>query len=105
MIPIHMKDLKLKVEHLQPGEIVLDVRSKEEFLAGHVPGSRNIPHDQIAAHADELRSFKKIYVHCQAGGRAGRATDVLGKLGLKNIVCVAGSGMGDWIAAGYPVER
>jgi hydroxyacylglutathione hydrolase len=85
--------------------LILDVRSADEYKAGHVPGSRNIPHDKIDSFADELRKFKRIFVHCQAGGRAGRASEVLAKLGLTNIICVSGSGMGDWIASGFPVEK
>ena len=102
---ITMRDLKDRLESLGRDELILDVRSPEEFQAGHVPGSRNIPHDQVANFADRLRSYRRIYVHCQAGGRAGRAADILAKLGLNNIVCVSGSGMGDWMAAGFPVER
>lgn len=105
MPQIMMLDLKNRLGRLEPGELILDVRSPDEFRGGHVPGSKNIPHEQVGAHAEELRKYKRIYVHCQAGGRAGKASDALAKLGLTNLVCVSSSGMGDWIAAGLPVER
>lgn len=100
-----MQDLHSKIGHLAEKEIILDVRAPDEFQAGHVPGSKNIPHDQVAHFVGELKHYTRIYVHCQAGRRAGMATEALTQLGLKNIVCVSGSGMGDWIALGFPVEK
>lgn len=104
MNQITMLDLKAKLDNLKSDELILDVRTQEEYQAGHVPGSKNIPYDQVAAHADELKKYNRIYVHCQAGVRAGKAIDVLSKLGLTNLVCVAESGMGDWVKARFPVE-
>jgi rhodanese-related sulfurtransferase len=104
MIHITVGDLHKKLGALEKDELILDVRSLDEYRSGHVPGSRNIPHDQVASHVDDLRKYKKVYVHCQAGVRAGKATDALEKLGLTNLVCVSGAGMGEWIASGFPVE-
>ncbi len=43
-------------QHLQrePAPLVLDVRGAEEYAAGHVPGARHLPVDQITAHLAEL---------------------------------------------------
>lgn len=100
-----MTDLKNKLGKLSSDELILDVRSADEYKGGHVPGSRNIPHDQVAAHIAELKKFKHVYIHCQAGGRAGRAAATLAKEGLTNIVCISSSGMGEWISMGFPVEK
>lgn len=102
----HMSMLELNEKRMKLGadEMILDVRSPEEYQKGHVPGSKNIPHDQVQLHVEELKEYKKIYVHCQAGGRAGKASEALSRLGLSNLVCVSGGGMGDWVRAGLPVE-
>jgi rhodanese-related sulfurtransferase len=105
MSTISMKDLKEKLGHLAQDELILDVRSPEEFALGHVPGSRNIPHGNVGRFADELRKYRNVYVHCQAGGRAMIAFQELKRLGLDNLVCIASGGMGDWVAAGFPIER
>ncbi len=105
MKTIAMLDMKNVLGKLAEDEIILDVRGADEFRDGHLPGARNIPHDQVAQHAVELKKFKAIYIHCQAGRRAGMAADALAKLGLSNIICISGGGMGDWMAAGLPVER
>ena len=102
---ISMKDLHSKLDKLGPNDLILDVRGTDEYSSGHIQGSRNIPHDQVGSFSEELKKYKKIYLHCQAGGRAGRATQALEKLGLTNIACISDSGMADWIAAGYPVVK
>jgi len=102
----HMSMLELNDKRLQlgPDELILDVRAPDEYQKAHVPGSKNIPHDQVQLHLEELKKYKKIYVHCQAGGRAGKAAEILARLGLSNLVCVSGGGMGDWVRAGLPVD-
>jgi rhodanese-related sulfurtransferase len=102
---VSMDDLYKSLAAVTQNDLILDVREPEEFQAGHVPGSRNIPLGTVHEHVQELTQYERVFVHCQRGGRAGKAGDVLSRLGLKNLVCVTGSGMADWIAAGYPVER
>ena len=100
-----MKELFELSKKLEKNEIILDVRDLDEYQSGHVPGSKNIPHDQVQSAVDELKKYKTVYVHCMGGGRAGKASDALLKLGLTNITCITGSGMRDWIAAGFPIEK
>jgi rhodanese-related sulfurtransferase len=102
---LSMKDLHSKLSQLSPEDLILDVRTAEEYAAAHIKGSRNISHDQVANFVDELKKYKTLYIHCQAGGRAGKAAQTLTKLGLTNIACISNSGMGDWIAAGFPVVK
>jgi rhodanese-related sulfurtransferase len=102
---ITMQDLAARAKNLQAGEIILDVRSAEEFAAGHVSGAINIPHDQVGAAVERLRAYKTVYIHCHAGGRAGHAASQLAQLGLTNLICISGGGMGDWVAAGLPTVQ
>lgn len=102
---VSMRDLHDKLPRLGSDEIILDVRAPAEFAAGHVPGSRNIPHDQVAFHLDELKAYQRIYLHCRSGKRAQVASETLRRAGLSNIVCIAGSGMEDWVALGLPTEK
>jgi rhodanese-related sulfurtransferase len=102
---ITMADLHSKLKQLQAKELVLDVRGPEEFAEGHVPGSRNIPHDQVAQYAEELKKFERVYIHCRSGKRAQMAVDALQKVGVNNLVCIADGGMLDWAAAGYEIVK
>jgi rhodanese-related sulfurtransferase len=91
--------------NLGEDELILDVRTPEEFAEGHIPGARNQDHEQVTQIADELKNYKTVYVHCKMGGRAQRASEALDMEGLDNIVCVSDGGMARWIEMGWEVER
>ena len=56
------------------GSVLLDVRTREEYRQGHIPGSVNVPLSELAA-VDEIISAKDtpLYVYCLSGGRSARA--------------------------------
>lgn len=84
--------------------LVVDVRTAEEFAAGHVPGAINIPHDQIASRQTELAvdAEREIVVYCKSGTRAGMALEELAAAGVR-ATHLEGDMLG-WIAAGHPQE-
>ncbi len=85
-------------------DLILDVRTPEEFLEGHIPGARNQDHETVSSIADELKKYKKVYVHCKMGGRAQKGAADLEMAGLTNIVCVSQGGMQRWMDMGWEVE-
>jgi hydroxyacylglutathione hydrolase len=92
------------VERMRRGELVLlDVRSRAEYRAGHVPGVTHIPLGHLAARVRELTQTLPIVVHCAAGDRSPIAASVLRRLGFVAIADVAG-GFSEYTAAGLPVE-
>lgn len=92
-------------QKLNPGEIILDVRGVDEYAQGHIANSLNIPLDQVLNKIDELKKYKKVYIHCKRGGRAKTAFEALTNAGLKNLVCISDAGMEAWEQRGYPVKR
>ena len=100
-----MSDLHEHLHALESDELILDVRTPEEYAEGHIPRSKNIPHEEVVNHIEELKNFKAIYIHCRSGKRAQFAAGELQKAGLNNLVCISSSGMMDWTAAGYPTEK
>lgn len=82
---------------------VLDVRSAEEFVTGHVPGAVNIPHDQLAARLAEVPKDKEVLLYCRSGKRAGIAGQVLADNGYQRLQHLEGD-MPGWIEKGRPVE-
>jgi rhodanese-related sulfurtransferase len=82
--------------------LLLDVRSPEEFAAGHVPGAVNIPHDQVASRVSELDRGRWVLVYCQSGRRAGIAEGVLADAGF-DVRQVQGS-WARWKAENRPSE-
>lgn len=100
-----LEDFHTQHRSLKESELILDVRRPEEFQEGHIEGARNIPVDEVQEHADELRKYQTVYIHCKRGGRAKTAFETLKNAGLSNLVCVHDAGMDQWIASGYPVKR
>lgn len=97
-------------QHWQQGEqaqipfVFLDVRTPEEFAAGHIPGAVNIPVQELATRMSEVPANKRVYVYCRSGKRAAKASAMLARAGYHNIENVPDS-MDGWRAAGYPVEK
>ena len=85
--------------------VILDVRTPEEYRAGHIPGSLNVPLDQLAARLPELGLAKsdEVVVHCERGGRAAQAEALLAKDGYEHVVDLEGH-MKGWRESGLPVE-
>ncbi|WNC69275.1 rhodanese-like domain-containing protein [Thalassotalea nanhaiensis] len=69
----------LKMQTANEDFLLLDVRSREEFDEGHIPGSVNISHQELADKLDQVSQFKdkNIVVYCRSGRRAGIAIDIL----------------------------
>ncbi len=84
---------------------LLDVRTPEEFAAGHVPGARNIPVQELAARLAELDAARSadIVVYCRTGRRAATALQTLQARGFERLLHLEGDIQG-WNAGGYPVE-
>ena len=74
----------------QPGVVVLDVRSEEEFRTSHVLGAYHIPYTRLGARLDEVPREGPIYVHCGSGLRASFAASYLAREG-REVVHVEGA--------------
>lgn len=75
-----------------PNAVILDVRTRDEYAQGHVPGSLNIPLDRIAAEMRNIPKTAPLFVYCHSGTRAGYACNMLQNMGYtaQNIGGVAG---------------
>lgn len=63
--------------------VLLDVRTNEEFAAGHFKGALHIPVDELRERLNELDKKKKIYVNCQSGLRSYIACRILSGNGFE----------------------
>lgn len=102
---ITMKDLYEKLPNLSKNDVILDVRSPEEYKEAHIPKSLNIPVTVMAERAQELKHYEHVYIHCMFGSRAKIAFQILKEAGLNNLVCIHDAGMDAWIKSGYPVAK
>lgn len=89
---------KLRIEQ-NAAIIILDVRTQEEFDAGHIPGAVLLPVDLIEAKSAEVAKVlpdkdAEILVYCRSGKRAHRASQALADMGYINIEHIGG--IMDW---------
>lgn len=79
--------------------ILVDVRTIEEYEAGHLENARNINwYDQdFAEQFSKVSKDETIYVYCKKGGRSAKAQHLLDSLGYKKVVNLEG-GYDAWSA-------
>ena len=85
---------------------VVDVRSPEEFAAGHVPGAVNLPLERLQTDpvGAGLQPDEAVVLYCVAGPRSLRAAAALQARGFTAVQQLAGHFEG-WKAAGQPIEQ
>lgn len=77
-------------ELLKSGAVIIDVRTPQEFMGGHVQGSKNFPLQSIQSNIAEIKKIKKaIVLCCASGGRSGQAQNILKANGIE---CENGGG-------------
>ncbi|MFJ6359407.1 rhodanese-like domain-containing protein [Pseudarthrobacter oxydans] len=83
-----------------PRATLVDVRSREEHATAHIPGSLNIPLEEIPSRLADLPDTA-LYLVCGSGKRSSQAARILTDRGYTT-VNVAG-GITEWYRAGHPV--
>ncbi len=68
--------------------LLLDVRTEEEFAAGHIPGAILLPDTEVRERAEAVLPDKKqtILVYCRSGRRSKLAAEALAELGYGNVL-------------------
>ena len=76
----------------ESGYVIVDVRGKEEYDKGHIPGAINVPIDSLKQDIrnneaiPELADKKKVYmIYCRSGRRSNEAAKLLSSFGYKHI--------------------
>jgi molybdopterin/thiamine biosynthesis adenylyltransferase/rhodanese-related sulfurtransferase len=71
-----------EVTQLADGAVVVDVRERYEWDAGHIDGARHIPLGELPNRMNELPRDADVVFYCQTGGRSSRALDLARDAGL-----------------------
>jgi len=100
-----LETLRARVEQDDPGLIVLDVRERDAYEAGHIPGARLLPRGQLELRVNqELPDpTRRILACCEIGKVSTLATATLREMGFAGAVALDG-GMKAWREAGYPLK-
>jgi rhodanese-related sulfurtransferase len=94
------------VRLVNDGALLIDVRAKDAFAAGHISGARNVPGELIADGAKPLERYKDkpVITYCDSGLTAGAATRHLGRLGFTKVFNLRG-GLAAWQRDNLPVVK
>ena len=73
------------------GAVLLDVRTPQEYREGHIPGSQNVPLQQLDK-VEEVTENKDtvLYVYCRSGARSRQAVSLLNHMGYTNVYNIGG---------------
>jgi molybdopterin/thiamine biosynthesis adenylyltransferase/rhodanese-related sulfurtransferase len=88
------------------GHVAVDVREKEEFREGHVPGALSLPRGflEMQVETKVADHDTPLVVYCQSGVRSMLAARQLKTMGYGSVCSMAG-GYGDWKGAGHEWEK
>jgi len=73
------------------GAVLVDVRTPQEYREGHIPGSQNVPLQQLDS-MDEVADNPDtaLYVYCHSGARSRQAAAMLQRMGYTNVHNIGG---------------
>lgn len=86
----HINIRKILGVALSNNAIIVDVRSNEDFLNGHIPMAINVPFDAIEGRRVRLPKGNMLIVYCENGITSMRAARILDELGYEVVNCVGG---------------
>ena len=94
------------VRLMNQGAILLDVRTQDEFNAGHVIDARHIPQSELAGGLEKLKKYKDkvVITFCESGMRSGAAARTLRAQGFNKVVNLRG-GLRAWQGENLPLVK
>lgn len=95
-----------KTEIAKPNVVLLDVRTPEEYSAGHLKGAVNIDfrNPEFGMKLDSLDHDKQYELYCHSGKRSGESVKMMQKKGFKNVHHLKG-GISVWEEKGNPTVK
>jgi rhodanese-related sulfurtransferase len=99
-----LDELKARVDTRDNELVILDVRERDAFAAGHVPGARHLPRGQLELRVNEELPDPtlRILAVCEFGRVSTLAAATLRQIGFQRAIALDG-GMKAWRESGYPL--
>ncbi|MDQ3890342.1 MAG: molybdopterin-synthase adenylyltransferase MoeB [Actinomycetota bacterium] len=87
------------------GAVVIDVRERDEWEEGHIPGALHIPRGSLESRVERAVPDRSqpVVLYCASGNRSAFAAKALDELGYENVASLVG-GFTDWKRNGFPFE-
>jgi len=103
MVNITPADLK-KLFDSGKAPMIVDVRTPEEYAAGHIPGAKLIPLQTIEEGIKAIDKKQEMVLVCRSGNRSAQAYEILAGMGYSSLKNMTG-GMTEWEKIGGSVSR
>jgi len=102
---VSLEELSARIALRQNDTVILDVRERDAYEAGHVPGAQWLPRGQLELRVNEAfpDPTVRILCYCEFGKISTLAAATLRTLGFARAAALDG-GMKAWRDGGYPVE-
>ncbi|HLN48434.1 MAG TPA: rhodanese-like domain-containing protein [Steroidobacteraceae bacterium] len=94
------------VRLMNQGALVIDLRGKDSFDAGHIGDARNIPAAELEAQSETLKKWrdKTVITYCDSGVSGAAAARTLTKLGFAQVFNLEG-GLNSWVKDNLPLAK
>jgi rhodanese-related sulfurtransferase len=94
------------VRLMNQGAIVLDLRTKAAYDAGHIGDARNVPAAELESQADSLKKWrdKSVITYCDTGVSGASSARALTKLGFTKVFNLQG-GVNAWVKDNLPLVK
>ncbi|TMK89797.1 MAG: molybdopterin-synthase adenylyltransferase MoeB [Actinobacteria bacterium] len=85
--------------------LVVDVRRRDEWDEGHIPGAVHIPRGSLESRVEKATPDRErpVVVYCSVGERSAFAARTLGELGYEDVSSLNG-GFTEWKRNGFPIQ-
>lgn len=100
-----MEDMRTQLDARANDFVVLDVREKDEYQAGHIPGAKHLPRGQLELRVNEALPDPTVHIvcTCEFGKISTLAAATLRRMGFNRAVALDG-GLKAWRDKGMPTE-
>ena len=94
------------VRLMNQGALVIDLRSRQLYDAGHIVDSRNVPMPELESQADALKKWRErnVITYCDTGADGASAARSLTKLGFTKVFNLQG-GLNGWVKDNLPLAK
>jgi rhodanese-related sulfurtransferase len=94
------------VRLMNQGALVIDLRAKEAFDAGHIGDARNVPAAELEAQSETLKKWRDraVITYCDSGVSGAGAARTLAKLGFTKVFNLQG-GLNAWVKDNLPLTK
>jgi rhodanese-related sulfurtransferase len=94
------------VRLMNQGALVIDLRARESFDAGHIGDARHVPAAELESQAESLKKWRdrNVITYCDTGNSGAGAARTLAKLGFTKVFNLHG-GLNAWVKENLPLSK